>query len=45
MYKRNEYICCGDYYELKILYKKDTWYTFYIDTEDYEKVSARRWRT
>ena len=42
--KENVYICCGDYYELKIGYK-DMFYTAYISAIDYPKVSSRSWRT
>lgn len=45
MINGNEYINCGDYYELKIVYKKDIWYTYYIDADDFERVQKRRWRT
>lgn len=33
-----------DYYIIKVQYK-DYWYEGYIDIDDYEKISARHWRT
>lgn len=41
--QENQYINCGNYFEVKIAYK-DIFYTAYISPEDYQKVSSRHWR-